>query len=609
MAVELTEADLAPVLRDRAALTGDVLEAIYADHDKPVTLEALRVVADSSSGMFTTASLLLTALTNHGMTERFVAAFSRHGVDLLPGDVAEDVEVFADEYGGEVIGDVTEPDFDHDGMLGFLMKAKAYRCRILVDGQHKGSGALISRRLVITADHVVEQVTGPLSGANGQDATAALTRIEVESPGGPCHAMPVWWLPVHDDEREGRLPPASAADTHCDVALLRLHRPLGRIVEPMRLPPVEEIEQDRGPHRFALLHYPKSGGTPVAQAAIRRDGPDALREFHTASTEVGSSGGPGFDREFRFIGLHQGRWQAFRRIVPYVRFARHPGFRAQIDNDVPPIYLWSVDGSLDGDLVIGRSRFFDALDLIVNDQPPMLRGVWIKRTRTARSEGMSFSHRLLRAFLSAHGKAFDTLRIPTGLEIPDLTGKLAELAFGSVAAAGYGAIGEQARAHGLAARLQDRAATTGRPLWLYFEAPPKELPRLAQIQLEHLLKALLQQPDLRIVLAGFETYTLPPRGFGNRTEVARATAAGLMVEYMGGHFSREDVDLTALEMDRTLALGWEDGVRGYLVEDALTGIPELQRNGVLQKGVYDVEHIGAVADNLRNAARKRLRMT
>lgn len=597
MAVELTEADLAPVLRDQAALTGDVLEAIYADHDKPVTLEALRVVADSSNGIFTTASLLLTALTNHNMTERFVAVFRGHGIDLLPEEEADDRERFGDDFGGEVIGDVAEDDFGFDEMAKFAMEAKAYRCRILVDGQVKGSGALISSRLVITADHVVEEVTA----ANGQ-AGPVSSRIEVECPGGECAAQPVWWLPCHDDERAGRLPPASAKATHCDVALLRLHRPLGQIVKPMSLPPVEDVEQDQGAHRFVLIHYPKGTPKGIAIGKIRRDGPEALREIHNVNTEVGSSGGPGFDRQLRFIGLHQGRWQAFRRIVPYARFARHPGFRAQIESDVPPVRLWSVDGSLGGDLVIGRNGFFDALDMIVQDRAPMLRGVWIKRTRTARTEGMSFSHRLLRAFLSAHGSAFDTLRIPTGLEIPDLTGKVAELAFGSVSAAGYGAMGEQARARGLAARLQERAATTERPLWLYFEAPPTELPRLAQIQLEHLLKALLQQPDLRIVLAGFETYTLPPRGFGNPTEALQATAAGLMVDYMRGHFSREDVKQTAIEMNRTLALGWEGGALDYLVDDALADIPELREH------VYDVEHIGTVADNLRSTARKRLRM-
>lgn len=597
----MTPAELAPVVENQPGLVAEALDAIYADFATPVSLDGLRTLAAASNGLVTTQSLLLATLLNHQTLGRFVAYLAVRGIDLTTraGEQVFDTE-FTDEFGPVVIGDVANDDFDFDRMSSFASRAKAFRCRIRVNGAAKGSGAFVSPRLVLTAAHVVEALTDAIA------AGAPPPRLEIDASDGKTYgARLVWWQPCHPDEKAGNLPPPQAIASHCDAALLRVDRPLGRLVGRIDLPSQPAAWVGAG--RFVLIHYPDGQARGISIGKIRRDGPDDLRQFHNVNTGGGSSGGPGFDRQFTFLGLHQGRWQAFRRIVPYERFAANPDFRREIESDRPPRYLWSLDGSLDSHIIIGRERFFEALTAMIEGTAPMLRGIWIKREDTSRTEGLSFSFHMLEAFLTAQEHPYEAYQIPTSYDAVDLIDQVTSIVFGDgegvIAQPGVGRDETTAAAHDddrtrrLADRLDARGAAEGRTIWIYFENPPSGLLQDTQIQLEHIVEEFVARPNVRLMMSGFETYDLLPQQFASVQEARRATRPGVLVDYLG-NFRRSDVDVTAREMDHALALKWGDAVRQRMVDRALHGVPEVAPD------TYAPSQLPTVAEGLRAEARK-----
>lgn len=287
-----------------------------------------------------TADMLLTVLDQMQQTDAFLVMLRARGIALphgaapfAPLPAAQDMD----------IGQVTEGGFDLAELGRFAYNAKAFRCRILIDGQPNGSGAFVSPRLVLTAAHVIEMLTP------GQ-------RLEVLAEDGARYvARKVWHLPCHPDEHLGALPPATTADTHADAALLKLLHPVGRRLAAIGLP--ETLDpQWTGPRHLFLVHFPQGEDTGGSPGRVLRN-PGDLRLVHDIATEPGSSGGPGFDRGLRFVGLHQGRLNGgnTRRLVPLDRFAANPDFRNEITADSRVRALWSLDGSPDGHLVLGAA--------------------------------------------------------------------------------------------------------------------------------------------------------------------------------------------------------------------------------------------------------------
>lgn len=597
----LTAAQIDSLVQDEAALVAEALGAIYADQNAPLSLEVLQNVAASSGGLFTVSELLLNALETRELVGRFVNYLRPRGVDLEPVDPLDYADLGPVDFCQAAAQNPVAVDFPFDKLTRFISRARAFRCLIRIDGQAAGSGAFVSPRLVLTAAHVI----APVAAALAAQPPADPPKLEILASDKKTYAARLaWHLPNHDDELQGLLPPAGTADTHPDAALLRVDRPLGRLYGTITLPDPPVDWTGCGP--FMLVHYPDGVQRDFCPGWILRGGPDDLRQMHSIRTEGGSSGGPGFDREGRFLGLHQGRWDDVRRLVPYDRFAANDDFRTELAADRPPRYLWSLDGSLDGHILIGRQSFFDALTAIAENDAPVLRGVWIKRAHTERTEGLSFSYRILQAFLTAQNLPYDTVRVPTGFETPDLIAQVHELVFGAAPepAAGAGVQEDETtavahdddRARKLADALEAHARDNRRTLWIYFENPPSGLLQETQIQLEHLVEELLARPRLRLLLAGFETYDLLPGQFTTLAAARRSAIPGLFIEYLD-HFTRSDVEVTAKAISAGLGLGWTPDVVAEIVKRAVKHVPEKSAN------VYGLDQLAAVADNLRREAK------
>ncbi|OAN70689.1 hypothetical protein A8B78_04345 [Jannaschia sp. EhC01] len=602
----LSEAKLDPILAAEPDLVSEALRGIYADQDPKVSLDALREVAEESGGLFSTAELLVSVLVKHNQEGRFVNYLRPRGIDLDPAPLPPHAAAGLPAFCAGAPGGPVNVDFPFDVLERFTREARAFRCLIRIDGVEMGSGAFVSPRLVLTAAHVVETLTDALDLDRPEGIPlATLPKLDILASDGRTYpARLAWFLPAHADEHQGRLPPAAAAVAHADAALLRVDRPLGRLFGAIRLPdpPVDWA----GCGRFMLVHYPDGVQQDFAPGWIRRNGRDDIRQQHDVMTEGGSSGGPGFDRDGQFLGLHQGRWNNVRRLVPYDQFANNPAFLEEIASDLPPRYLWSLEGSLDGHLLIGRAAFYDSLTAIVEGSARTLRGVWVKRTRTERDEGLSFSYRILQAFLKAQGKPHLLVRLSTELANADLIGQLRDLVFTAEGAdsASIGVLEDETtpvahdddRAEKLADALAVHAAKTKRTIWIYFDNPPSGLLQETQIQLEHMVEELIQRPGLRLVLAGFETYDLLPEQFSSVAAARQSAAPGLFVEYLA-NFKRADVEVTAKGISDALGLKWSGALLTEMVDRALKDVPEMAAN------VYSLEQLGKVADQLRREAK------
>ena len=602
----LNEALLAPILASKPDLVTEALRDIYADQDTKVSLDALREVAEQSQGLFSTAQLLVAALLKHDQEGRFVNYLRPRGIDLDPAQMQPQADVGLPAFCDGAPGGPVAADFPFDVLARFTREASAFRCLIRIDGAEMGSGAFVSPRLVLTAAHVIETLTDALTAVgNAGPPPANPPKLDILASDGRTYpARLAWFLPAHSVEHQGQLPPAAAAGDYADAALLRVDRPLGRLFGAIHLPdpPVDWA----GCGRFMLVHYPDGVQQDFAPGWVRRNGQDDIRQQHNVMTQGGSSGGAGFDRNGQFIGLHQGRWNNVRRLVPYAQFASNAGFRDEIASDSPPRYLWSLEGSLDGHFLIGRATFFDSLTAIVEGSARTLRGVWIKRTRTERDEGLSFSYRILQAFLKAQGLPHLLVRISTELANADLIGQLRDLVFEAEGADGASAgvledettpvAHDDDRAEKLSDALAAHAAYTKRTIWIYFDNPPSGLMQETQIQLEHLVEELIQRPGLRLVLAGFETYDLLPEQFSSVAAARQSAAPGLFVEYLS-NFKRADVEVTAKGISAALGLKWTGALLTEMVDRAVKDVPEMAAN------VYSLEQLGNVADQLRREAK------
>jgi len=537
-----------------------------------------------------TADMLLTVLDELQQADAFLVMLRARGIALphgaspfAPMPAAHDM----------AIGQVTEGGFDLTELGRFAYSAKAFRCRILIDGQPMGSGAFVSPRLVLTADHVIETLTPE-------------QRLEVLAEDGARYvARKVWHLPCHSDEHLGTLPPATAADTHADAALLKLLHPVGRRLAVIGLPDALD-PQWTGPRHLFLVHFPQGVDTGGSPGRVQRN-PGDLRLVHDIATEPGSSGGPGFDRGLRFVGLHQGRLRGGnnRRLVPFDRFAANAAFRDEIAADRRLLALWSLDGSPDGHLVLGRSLFVDAARALALGEVTMLAGLWVRRADTGTATGLAFSHRILTALLHGLGVAADITLVATEQATGDLIAAIDGQTGTDPTPPRAGVRGDETtltasdadRAAALMDGLGARAAA-GRQQWLFFENPPEGLGQRAQFQLEHIVRLALRIAGVQVVLAGFETYGLVDTRFESIADAQTSTRPGLLVEILD-ETSVADIRATLTEACQDTGLDWSPEIIRHEVEQALVGLP---RPG----DRLAAEHLGTVALRLAEALRQRL---
>ncbi len=535
------------------------LIALFPSPDAPLSLDAIALGVEEEDGE-DLPDVLLATLHKFGKVPHFISYLRARGADPMP---RKRNRIFAENiarFTGIEIGEPQHKDFDFDALGAFAPRAEAFRCRIALDNTPEGSGAFVAPNLVLTASHVLDRFYAQ------RPDNAPPPRLGIIASDGihyPASCVQKW--PYFEGEINGDLPPNGAADTHMDVALLRVFMPLGQTygrIDTDCTPP-----DFVGPELFTLVHYPDGRESGFMSGSIRRDGPEVSRLPHDIDTEGGSSGGPGFDRNFNFLGIHQGRWKNVRRLVPFERFCQEPKFRELISQNSKLRTLWSLDRNIEGPLIIGRRQFITALAAMVDNPESRLRGVWIRREDTSSIGGLGFSFDMLQAYLIQHGSPdahppHRCIRISPTLRTTDLLSDLAVLALGaeraSTASGGTssgeatGVAEQDSRASALIRTLQEQAMKDGQTWWFFFDNPPNGLSPEAQVQFEHIARHLPTQANLRLILAGYETYRLAPLRFGNVMEAETARRAGLLLEELGP-FTRSDVQATINAMITSLS--------------------------------------------------------
>ncbi|QJF51030.1 trypsin-like serine peptidase [Roseobacter ponti] len=555
----ITTEKLRQVLKDHGPLVDQALEQFFPDPEAPMNLAALGALTDDGQDV---ADVLAEVLTQGELSKSLEAFLNARGIDVMPREPGETWVEKNTAFPGSAIAEPDPNDFPLERLGRFALRASAFRCRVEVDGEEAGSGAFISKTLVLTAAHVVEKAIAAHQGAENGTGAGPVPAIMIRASDGQRYsARPVWSSPVHDDERSGLLPPAHATDTHKDVALLRVNLPLGLSYGYCDLP--GEAIDWTGARLMTLVHYPEGNRRGLTRGRVHRDSPQDIRLRHDVDTMGGSSGGLAFDRNLQFIGVHQGRWDAFRRLVPHGQFGDHPDFVSAISRDQPRRYLWSLNDDIDSPLIIGRRTFFTGLSHMLEEPGSNLRGIWVRRVNTSSMTGLSFSFGMLEAFLQNRTHPGDPVtrnlcrRIPTGLEDTDLTGTLADAFPGMAAVAAHAGVGpdetsdaaaERERAVRVAQALQQAAAAQDATFWIFFEPPPdNKLSAAALTQFEHLAEWIVTHRNLRLILAGFEQYALAPLQFQNTGEADTARRPGLLVDQLN-NFDDEDVRVTLRAM-------------------------------------------------------------
>ena len=606
--------NLREVLQRHASVVDLALEQLFPDPVRPVSLDALRVLIEDGQDL---SDVLKLILEEEELGESLEAFLNARGIALTAKNKSDIWDQNIPPLAGAAIAepDPNEIPMKEEGL--FALRASAFRCRIEVDDTTQGSGAFISKRLVLTAAHVIDTVIKALETARANDQQdPVLPRITVKASDGKTFpARCVWYSPVHDNERNGDLPPQAEVDTHKDVAVLRVGLPLGLSYGYCELPdrPVDWI----GPRLMTLVHYPQGNIKGLTKGRVQRDTPGDIRLRHDVDTAGGSSGGLAFDHDLEFIGIHQGRWNDFRKLVPHGVFAGAPGFVDALARDQPRRYLWSLDDSIEGQLIIGRSQFFAGLAKMIEEPGSLLRGIWVRRMDVTQTTGLSFSFEMLTAFLVNRIRPSDTetkhlcFQIPTDLEELDLISMLAREVLGALAAEAAAGVRngetsdvaeERDRAMRLAQDLQRRAVDENATFWIFFEPPPDgKLSDAARTQFEHLTEWLVTHRNLRIVLAGFEQYALAPLKFQRPEEADTARRPGLLVDALG-RFTNTDVRVTLEAM--LSDLGNEDNINPVIMDDLIGQVTRQLVDHTT--GIYEFDELGEAVTRIRRIVKARL---
>lgn len=424
-----------------------------------------------------------------------------------------------------------------DDLAGFIERAQGFKCRILVDGRPAGSGCMIGPSLLLTAWHVVSD----------QATKARLSRVEVEFlPGGtPVAAAeePVALSPCTDEELEGRLPQDDACyDDRNDFAVLRLTRAMGMNRGYIDLP--EDGPGITAGSAIVIPHFPEGKNVGQTFGCVRRFNGLTARWLHTGGTTEGSSGAPCFDTSYRLAGMHQGRWFSQGRMVPVARVL--PLLREAVRSDKTPIVPWSLDGTMDTALVIGRDVFFEVMQAAGRAQT-RVRGVFVRRLGQD-DAGMELAATMQMAqwlldripreairirmdadsyasdFFEGLSKKLHTVgldvappNLPAGVRPGDTTLEAASKAEGEAFATAV-----------------DQAVGEARLLWILLDNPSDGLSQTTRFRLEGFVAAVLRRPRLRLVVTGFETIGFASAELETILVEERFGEPVLAAEWLGG---------------------------------------------------------------------------
>jgi V8-like Glu-specific endopeptidase len=505
--------------------TAEALLSLQLGKASPDTLASLAAIAEIRDR--DVAEFAMEFIDDKGWRAGFVQALKARGVpiDLHAPDPGE--------------GRVNPAKFSR-----FLPQAEAFRCRV-VSSLGSGSGCLVGPSLIMTCWHVI-------AGGRHPNPMTLATQIEVHLSDGQTRkvvGVPRYQSFPTDDEYSGHWPwqDASFTERH-DVVLLQLERSDGVRLGYAELPAAAPRLPSRS-HMY-MLDFPGGQDLGWGHGRTRKLRGITGRVGHDAGALSGSSGGPCFNTGLEMIGLHQGRLASCKRLVPIGRFLE--AVREVVLGDIAPTTLWSLDGTRSGEIVIGRLGFFEA---VAEASKPITnaRGIRLYRRDPSRqgSEGLNFSLRLLERLLALRPDQHRLVRIAFDHPERDLlaairaAAELQGLAVPEATAAPGVRLGETTpeatlndRARHLANALN--AAAGQRLFWLFFANPTGGLSEPERFALEAVMGAALSQPSLRVVVAGFETITMPGEEFASPGEAAGASAAGLIVENLGW-FTKDDI--------------------------------------------------------------------
>jgi len=577
------QGDIAEAITDFPAEAAEALEALQPGAAAPKTMASLAVNADSLG--VDLPAFAANFIVQKGWTEEFVLAMKARGVPL---DTA-----LADGLAGR---------FDAVKLSGFLPRAEAFRCRVIAGegaAQQVGSGCLIGPSLVLTAWHVVaagspEMNLPPKAPikvrlSDGQERKVLSTAPYLSA----CTAL----------EFASKFPKVDADFVgHNDVAVLQLESADGARLGFAELP---TGSAEMGSEKDILVaDFPEGRAVGWTPGRARRIPNLTARMRHDARVAAGSSGGACFNYQCELVGIHQGRWDPAKRLVPLARFLAD--IRDAVANDVAPPSVWSLDGTPTGGLVIGRDLFFQGV-AEASRRGSRARGLRVRRRDVQRdgTAGLSFTYQLLRRVLELRPGAHRLLRIGFDMGLRDLLSALRSAA----AAEGFqlpfeppalgvrqgdttpeAAVNDQAKA--LARQLNDAAGS--QLLWIFFENPVSGLNEAERLALEAFVAAAVTQPALRVVLAGFETLTTPGEEFTTAGQAREANASGLIVESIGWFLTS---DVEAVIRDAARSFGTELAV-AVIQSEAQKAVLGLQTfNGLL--GYYSQDDLRRVSERLQ----------
>lgn len=608
MSFDLTEIRLADVLCSHPDDLEAVVEATFEPEGALTTFEGLRGAVQASDGLFTLPQLLLTALKNPELRQRFVALLLKRCPDLRDPLDTDGISRFLDDEDPIDAGaavDFGDPDIDTihiPRFAKFLDGVDGFRCKVNIAGLASGSGALVSPRLVLTAGHVIGAMAEDEEDDRDELDFLDLERrkIEVVASDTRSYSARIAWVSrCLQSEASGEMPTSLKAKRYCDAALLWVEDPIGREYGHLKLG--VSPEEGEGVELFFLVHFPNGEDKGLSIGKLKRNVGDT-RCCHTVKTAPGSSGGVGFNKTSEFVGIHQGAWPEVRRLVPFSQFSDNERFLEIIAADVPPKRLWSLTDTPEGHFVIGRDAYFKALNAISSKTTLGLRGVWIRRSRESRKEGLGFSFDIAAKYLEIHEVPHDIEHVEVGGATVDLLTKIHARFFGSgerlEAHAGVatdettGAAHDEDRARQLAGKLAKYAREKKRSIWLYFEDPGGDLVHDTQLQLEHLAREILLQDDIYLILSGFETYEFQVNRVGHVEALQPGTRA--LVSEQLVYFTQQDVEATLRAAVSASGLHWENGIITHETVQILNGFNAVNGNA------YATTDLQEVAERLRD---------
>jgi V8-like Glu-specific endopeptidase len=237
------------------------------------------------------AELWLEQLVAGGLVTAFVSALRARGVAI-------DEDALDDPDGA----------IPFEELEAFLPRAKAFRCRVLKNGEVAGSGVLVGPSLVLTSWHVIA-VKAP-----GQPQEPAPNLAVVLSDNSKQRAkVPAEYQSECGDAEYERVAPKQDADVvdRNDVALLAMERPAAAHLAYAPLGTQAPVIRSRS--RVVLIHFPEGQDRGIDFGFTRKIRNVKARWRHDVPTQSGSSGGACFDKELKLLGIHQGQFDTTAR--------------------------------------------------------------------------------------------------------------------------------------------------------------------------------------------------------------------------------------------------------------------------------------------------------